>query len=229
MVERPDWVRGTFASVRRRSGFTNRTAAGEELALAIAEASPEDPVVLGLARGGVVVAAPIAQHLDAPLDVFVVRKLGLPGQPELAMGAIAEGGAEWINHSVVRAARVSDEAFQTVRERELVELNARVRRYRGDRDRVTVSGRTAILVDDGLATGATARAAIAAVRPLARRVWFAAPVGAPDTVSSVAESVDEVVVLLQPARMMAVGVWYSDFGQVSDSEVINTLAGMAGS
>lgn len=212
--------------MRRRSGFSNRTAAGEELALAIADQSPVDPVVLGLARGGVVVAAPIARHLGAPLDVFVVRKLGLPGQPELAMGAMAEGGAEWINQSVVSAARVTEEAFQTVRQRELMELEARVRRYRGEREREAIAGRTAILVDDGLATGATARAAIAAVRPLAERVWFAAPVGAPDTVSSIAELVDEVVCLLQPARMMAVGVWYSDFAQVSDGEVIRTLADM---
>lgn len=209
--------------MRRRAGFRNRDEAGEQLAELVAEAAPRDPVVLGLVRGGIIVAAPIARRLEAPLDVLVVRKLGLPSQPELAMGAIAEGGQEWINTSVVQAARVSPEQLDQVRRRALAELHARVQRFRGDRARVDLTGRTAILVDDGLATGATARAAIAAVTGEAASVWFAAPVGAPDTVAGISQSADRVLCILQPERMMAVGAWYSQFDQVSDAEVVATL------
>lgn len=209
--------------MRRRSGFRNRRSAGEELAGAIAELEPRDPVVLGLARGGVVVAKPVAHRLHAPLDVFVVRKLGLPSQPELAMGAIAEGGFEWINSSVVNAARVSADELDAVRSRENAELTKRVKRYRGDRPAEGLADRTAILIDDGLATGSTARVAIQAVRSRAESVWFAAPVGAPDTVAALASEVDEIICLLQPSRMMAVGVWYSEFDQVTDDEVVAAM------
>jgi predicted phosphoribosyltransferase len=210
--------------------FADRREAGralaEELRPHLGE-HPERVVVLGLPRGGVVVAAEVAAALSAPLDVLVVRKLGLPWQPELAMGAIAALGdvVETVRtESVLSATRVSQEAFGEVRAEELAELRRREAAYRGDRPAVEVRDRCVLLVDDGLATGSTMRAAVAAVRrqdPL--RIVVAAPVGSPVTCAALAAEVDDVVCLSAPPSFRAVGQGYADFAPTSDDEVRDAL------
>ncbi|MBO0787658.1 MAG: dienelactone hydrolase family protein [Actinobacteria bacterium] len=184
----------------------------------------QDVVVLGLPRGGVPVAAEIARALSAPLDVILVRKLGVPVQPELGMGAIGEGGVRIINPDVVRMARVSEDDIARVELAERAELHRRARRYRGDRPPVPVRGRTVIIVDDGVATGSTARAACQVARAQgAARVVLAAPVAPPAVRNTLAGDADEVIVLQTPARFAAIGEWYADFSQTSDAEVIALL------
>ncbi len=186
----------------------------------------DDCIVLALPRGGVPVAAEIARMLRLPLDVMVVRKLGLPGHPELAMGAIASGGVRVMNEEVVRGAAVTPRAIEAVADEEERELARRERRYRGDRPWPELAGRCVILVDDGLATGATMRAAIAALRSQRpARIVVAVPVGAPEVVRALGEMADEVICPLQPQSLGAVGRWYRDFTQVSDGEVERLLAG----
>ena len=184
--------------------------------------------MLGLPRGGVLVAAGVAARLAAPLDVLVVRKLGLPWQPELAMGAIAAVGetVETVRvGSVLAAARVDPETFETVRQQELVELRRRESAYRDGRPPVAVAGRTVIVVDDGLATGATMRAAVVAVRRQApRELTVAVPVGSPSACSALADVVDELVCLSAPRAFRAVGQAYADFTETSDAEVRAALA-----
>ena len=208
--------------------FADRAEAGRALARALAGLGADDAVVLGLPRGGVVVAAPVAAALGAPLDVLVVRKLGLPAQPELAMGAIAAVGeaVETIrNPEVLDAAGVDDAAFTAVRERELVELHRRVEAYRTGRPPVPVRGRTVVLVDDGLATGSTARAALAALRSQApARVVLAVPVGSPRVVAELSTEVDALVCLAAPAGFRAVGQAYADFSATADDAVRAALA-----
>ena len=205
--------------------YADRQAAGSALGERLrAAASPSaDTVVLGLPRGGVLVAAGVAQALAAPLDVLVVRKLGLPWQPELAMGAIAAVGdaVETVRvESVLAAADVPSETFEAVRARELAELRRREEAYRGGRPPVAVTGRTVIVVDDGLATGATMRAAVIAVRRQAPRAVLAAvPVGSPAACTAMADEVDELVCLSAPQRFRAVGQAYADFSETSDAEV----------
>jgi putative phosphoribosyl transferase len=180
----------------------------------------EDPVVVGLPRGGVPVAAEVARALDAPLDVLVVRKLGCPFQPELGMGAIGEDGAIVLNRELIARLGLGGEEVQQVIERERVELERRLRRYRGERPPEPVSGRTVILVDDGLATGATARAAIQVLRLRgARRVVLAVPVAPPHTAQAFGGVADEVVVVQTPEPFFAIGQFYVDFAQTSDAEV----------
>ncbi len=199
----------------------DRTAAGRALGrLLTHHRHREDPVVLGLPRGGVPVAAEIAAALDAPRDVLVVRKLGLPGHEELAMGAIASGGVRVMNEEVVRGYDVDAAAIEAVARREEAELQRRERTYRGERPYPALEGRRVILVDDGLATGATMHAAIDAVR--ARQPAFivvAIPVAPPDTVARLARLVDEIVCPAQPEPFFAIGQWYVDFDQTSDAEV----------
>lgn len=204
----------------------DRRSAGRALADALAAyAGRDDVIVLALPRGGVPVAAEIARALDAPLDVLLVRKLGLPDQPELAMGAIASGGTVVFNEDVLAATRLPDDVIADVIALEQRELERRERLYRGDRPWPELAGRTVILVDDGLATGATMRAAIEAVRAQgAARVVVAVPVAPPDTVARLQALADEVIALYQPVHFMAVGQWYVDFSQVDDDEVIATLA-----
>jgi putative phosphoribosyl transferase len=200
--------------------FRNRTEAGRLLAAALEGQDLPRPVVLGLPRGGVPVAQPIAQALDAPLDVLVVRKLGLPSQPEVAMGAIGEQGARVLNDDIASAVSASELARVEHRERD--ELDARVRRFRGDIPPVDLSGRTAVIVDDGIATGATARVACLVARARgASRIVVATPVGAPDSIASIQAmpEVDEVICLSAPPGFMAVGMHYLDFSQTSDAEV----------
>lgn len=205
--------------------FDDRVQAGRELAARLtAHPGLEDAVVLGLPRGGVPVAAQVAAALGAPLDVFVVRKLGVPGQPELAMGAIAGGGVRVLNESLVRQLGVSEAAIDDVAGRESTELARREREYRGDRPPVPIADRTVVLVDDGLATGATMRAAVEAVRTAGpARIVVAVPVGAPETCQSMDEVADDVLCLHAPERFGAVGAFYVDFGQTSDDEVRRAL------
>jgi predicted phosphoribosyltransferase len=181
-------------------------------------------VVLALPRGGVPVASEVARTLNAPLDVFVVRKLGAPGQEELAMGAIASGGLRVVNWEVVRGLGISDGQIEEASEREIQELRRRELQYRGARDPINVRGRTVILVDDGLATGSTMRAAVAALRQQApQRVVVAVPVGALATCESLARDADKVVCLDTPVEFYAVGQWYESFPQTSDEEVSQLL------
>jgi len=207
--------------------LANRAEAGRQLAERLGDyAGRDDVVVLGLPRGGVPVAAEVACALEAPLDVFLVRKLGVPGREELAFGAIALGGARVLNGDVVAALGIDDETIESVASREQAELERRAEAYRGSAEPPDVRGRTAILVDDGLATGATMRAAVEAVRALGpERVVVAVPAAASETCAQLARHVDEIVCLLTPEPFVAVGLWYRDFSETSDDEVRAALAG----
>jgi putative phosphoribosyl transferase len=182
--------------------------------------------VLGLPRGGVPVAAAVAEELAAPLDVFVVRKLGLPAQPELAMGAIATGGVRVLNDDVLRHAAVTPAVLAEVTERESAELAARERLYRGDRPALELAGREVVLVDDGLATGATMRAAVAAARLREpARVLVAVPVAPRETVAAFRQEGIELACVAVPHPFVAVGLWYRDFEATSDEAVIALIRG----
>lgn len=203
--------------------FDNRLDAGRQLAARLEALRGTDIVVLGLPRGGVPVAAEVAKTLDAPLDVIVVRKLGVPSEPEVAMGAIGEGGVKVLDSRVLRMARVSDAELANVERRERVTLEDRSARFRRGRDRIDLTGRTAVIVDDGIATGSTARAACQVARRLgAARVVLAVPVGPKDTVEGFAEA-DEVVCVWAPSQFLAVGYHYRDFSPTSEDEVIVLL------
>jgi predicted phosphoribosyltransferase len=180
--------------------------------------------VLALPRGGVPVGVEVAAALRAPLDVFVVRKLGVPGRRELAMGAIATGGVQVVNREVVDALGIPDDRIAAVARREAAELERRERAYRGDAGPVSVAGATAVLVDDGLATGSTMRAAVAALRQQeAGRVVVGVPVAPPTVCESLAGEVDQMVCLRTPEPFLAVGRWYRDFAEVSDQDVRDLL------
>ena len=204
--------------------FADRVDAGRHLAGALLAYRGPDTVVLGLPRGGVPVAAEVARALGAPLDVLVVRKLGVPRQPELAFGAIGEGGVRVFNDAVLRRVGLTDQEVARVEDAERAELERRLHRYRGGRPGLPLAGRVAIIVDDGFATGATARAAALVARESgAARVVVAAPIGAPDTIAGLRQVADEVVCLGAPPGFVAVGQGYRDFGQTSDDEVCDLL------
>lgn len=204
--------------------FRNRTEAGRCLGQALLSYRGQDVVVLGLPRGGVPVAFEVAEALDAPLDVLVVRKLGVPFQPELGMGAIGEGGVRVMNPDVVAAAGLTGAEIARVEAAERAELERRARRFRGDRPPPLLAGRTAILVDDGIATGSTARAACQVARAQgATRVVLAAPVASPQSVMDLRRDADEVVCLETPAWFFGVGQFYADFSQTPDEEVVSLL------
>jgi len=206
--------------------FMDRQEAGRALAVGVREyAGRPDVVVLGLPRGGVPVAYEVARRLGAPLDVFVVRKLGVPGQEELAMGAIASGGVVVINDEVVNALRIPWELVEGAIEREQEELARREARYRGNRPPLEVEGKVVILVDDGLATGSTMRAAVAALRKQRpSKILVAVPTAAPSTCAEFRELADDCRCTITPEPFRAVGLWYEDFRQVSDQEVCDLLA-----
>ena len=205
--------------------FQNRSEAGRQLASRLlAYASRDEVVVFGLPRGGVPVAFEIALALDAPLDVFIVRKLGLPGHEEFGIGAIASGDVRVADEAVLRAYDVDSEALERITARERLELERRERLYRDDRPFPVVEDRVVILVDDGLATGSTMRAAVAALRKKRpSKIVVAVPVGARETCTAIATLVDEVVCLETPDPFYAVGLWYEDFEQTDDVEVHELL------
>jgi len=205
--------------------FHDRYDAGRRLAARlITYADRPDVLVLALPRGGVPVAYEVAQALQAPLDLFLVRKLGVPGHEELAMGAIATGGVLVHNEEVVRGLRILPHVIQAVAGREQQELERRERLYRGDRPPPEVRGRTVILVDDGLATGATMRAAAEALRQQQpARLIIAVPVAAPTTCEELREVEDEIICAVTPEPFYAVGLWYEDFSPTSDEEVRDLL------
>lgn len=204
--------------------FADRTAAGLRLAEELAGRGYDAPVVLGLPRGGVPVAFEVALRLRAPLDVLVVRKLGCPGQPELGLGAVSEDGLEVLNHRLIAELNIAPSVLDKVRRTERSELERRLLRYRRGRPAVELAGHTALLVDDGLATGFTAKAAIEVARSRhADRVVIAVPVAPAATVSELSRVADEVVCLLQPRWFTAVGEFYADFRQTTDEEVAELL------
>jgi len=211
---------------RRARVFADRMEAGELLAERLVPFVGNEPcVVLGLPRGGVPVAEAIARKLGAPLDVLIVRKLGVPWQPELAFGAISSGGVVVTNPEVVRAARLERADMDAVIDRERIELERRERMFHGARDPLPVEGRTVVLVDDGIATGATVRAALDALDARgAGRTILACPVAPPEVVEALSERADEVVCLSTPYGFQAVGAWYRDFTPVSDAQVEEILA-----
>jgi putative phosphoribosyl transferase len=204
--------------------FHDRQAAGRRLGERLASMRGPDVVVLGLPRGGVAVAAEVARALGAPLDVVVVRKVGVPGQPELAMGAVGEGGVLVVDERVVRLAHVAPEELEQAAGRERAELESRVRRFRSSRPAVALAGRTAVLVDDGVATGSTARAACSVVRALgAARIVLAVPVCARPSSRMLASVADDLVCLQTPRDFAAVGQFYVDFSPTTDDEVVELL------
>ncbi|HEX8610794.1 MAG TPA: phosphoribosyltransferase [Telluria sp.] len=206
--------------------FKNRMHAGKLLSLALARyAACDDALVLALPRGGVPVGFAIARALGLALDILLVRKLGLPGHEEYAMGAVASGAIRVLNVAAIRTQRIGTAQIDAACERELREIARRERQYRGARAEPDLAGRTAILVDDGLATGATMLAAVKAARSRgAQRIVGAVPVGAPDSCAALAAQVDELVCLSQPPDFRAVGQWYREFDQTSDDEVQDLLA-----
>jgi predicted phosphoribosyltransferase len=205
--------------------YRDRSEAGHVLASKLARyADQPDVIVLALPRGGVPVAAEVAHALHAPLDVFLVRKLGLPSHQELAMGAIASGGVRVLNDDVVRALQVPDDVIESVAAAEREELKRREKLYRGDRPPLDVAGKTAVLVDDGLATGASMRAAVAALRQMGpERIVVAVPVGSAETCAELGHVADDVVCTSMPEPFRAVGLWYEDFSQTTDEEVRELL------
>ncbi|MFE7286918.1 phosphoribosyltransferase family protein [Streptomyces noursei] len=205
--------------------FTDRADAGRQLAEALRHVAKDDPVVLGLPRGGVPVAYQVAQALGAPLDVIVVRKLGVPYQPELGFGAIGEGGVRVLSEDIIRRGRIGPADVDAVQRTEEAELARQAGRFRAGRRRLPLDGRTAIVIDDGIATGATAAAACRVVRAQgAARVVLAVPVAPPDAAARLRTAADEFVCLSTPYAFSAVGEWYRDFSQTSDDEVIALLS-----
>jgi putative phosphoribosyl transferase len=209
-----------------RTQFQDRYEAGEFLAEQLTEyANKPDVIVLALPRGGVPVAAQVARRLNVPLDVFVVRKLGLPGYPELAMGAIASGGVRVFNGDVINSLRVPDEVINSVTAEEFQELQRRERLYRDDLPSPEVEGKTVIIIDDGIATGSTMVAAISALRQLnAKRIIVATPTVASAIYDELQKYADDIMAVLVPTEFYGVGQWYEDFSQTTDEEVRALLA-----
>jgi putative phosphoribosyl transferase len=205
--------------------FKNREDAGRRLATRLAPWHDEDVVVLGLPRGGVPVAYEVALALDAPLDVIIVRKLGVPVQPELGMGALGEDGVRVLNSEIIDLARISADELDAVERRERAEVERRSRQFRGGRAREPLDDRVVIIIDDGIATGSTARAACEVARAHgARKVVLATPVAPPAAIDELRNAADEVVALETPDHFFAIGQWYADFTQTPDREVTDLLA-----
>jgi predicted phosphoribosyltransferase len=207
------------------SFFNDRTDAGRRLAKRLSEyANRPDVLILALPRGGVPVAFEVAKALNVKMDVFIVRKLGVPGNEELAMGAIASDNIRVLNEDIVRSFQIPQRVIDEVAADELRELERREHLYRGNRPKPNISGSTVILIDDGLATGATMRAAVAAVKTKnPAKVVIAVPTAAPDTCSAFGKEVDEVICVATPEPFYGVGAWYEDFSQTTDKEVCDLL------
>jgi predicted phosphoribosyltransferase len=211
--------------------FKNRSEAGRKLAARLAIYKGQHPLLLALPRGGVPVAAEVAAVLGAPIDLVLVRKIGVPSQPELAMGAIVDGDSPIIvrNEDVIRLAGVDERGFGAARDREFAEIERRRRLYLGGRNRIGVKDRVAIVIDDGIATGATTRAALRAIRMRQpAKLILAVPVGPTDTIEAMREEADEVLCLEIYEDFRAIGAFYDDFRQITDQEVIDILAHFAG-
>ncbi len=205
--------------------FKDRTDAGQKLAEKLTTyANREDVIVLGLARGGVPVAYQVAKKLAVPLDVFLVRKLGVPGREELALGAIASGGVRILNHDIVDTLQISEQEIENIAGQEQQELERREHSYRGNRPPLEARDRQVILVDDGLATGASMRAAVAALKSQnPKRIVIGVPTAAPPTCRSFEDEVDEVICAITPQPFMGVGAWYENFSQTTDDDVRDIL------
>ena len=204
--------------------FADRVDAGQRLAMLLLPYRDESPIVLGLPRGGVPVAFEVARALKAPLDVLVVRKVGAPDQPELGLGAIAEGGALYLDHQLMRQVGASETEVAEIAERKAAEVVERVRLFRGARPQPDVRGRTVILVDDGIATGGTVHAAVKALRALEpRRIVLAVPVSSSQALDALAGEVDECVCVETSDHLGAIGLFYEDFTQTTDQEVVQLI------
>jgi putative phosphoribosyl transferase len=208
------------------SFFNDRADAGRKLAKRLTEyANRPDVLILALPRGGVPVAFEVAKELNVKMDVFIVRKLGVPGNEELAMGAISSDNIRVLNEDVIRAFQIPQKIIEEVAENEFKELERRERIYRGNRPKPNISGSTVILIDDGLATGATMRAAVEAVKTKSpSKVVIAVPTAAPDTCSSLGNEVDKIICVATPEPFYGVGAWYEDFSQTTDREVCELLS-----
>jgi putative phosphoribosyl transferase len=204
--------------------FRDREHAGRELAQRLGQFSNQSPIVLGLTRGGVPVAYELARALRAPLDVWVVRKLGAPIQPELGMGAVSEGGEVLVDAHIIQEIGASDAEVQEIVSRKTAEVEERCARYRRGRSSPNLEGKTVLLVDDGIATGGTARAALRAIRRHGpRRVVLATPVASPDTLEDLAQEADEIVCVSPQPELDAIGLWYESFETVEDDDVVAIL------
>jgi putative phosphoribosyl transferase len=206
--------------------FRNRSEAGRRLAVALAGYKEQEPTILALPRGGVTVAPEVAAALDAPLDLILVRKVGVPFQPELAMGAVADGGGSTIvrNEDVIEHVGIDEAEFKALCDAELAEIERRRERYLGNRERAETAGRTAIVIDDGIATGATTRAALRATRMRnPKRLVLAVPVAPSDSLTELRREADDIMCLEDDSVFEAIGLYYRDFRQVSDEEVIEIL------
>ncbi|HVY31963.1 MAG TPA: phosphoribosyltransferase family protein [Polyangiaceae bacterium] len=204
--------------------FENRVSAGIALAQRLAAYRAQKPIVLGLPRGGVPVAYQVARALDAPLDVCVVRKVGVPWHPELGVGAVAEGGLVYLNRDIMSNLQLTEEGLTDIIRREQSEVTQRIQRFRGNHPRPPLKDRTLIVVDDGIAMGGTVRAAIASLRQeRPKAIVLAVPVVAADVARALQYEVDELVALSTPHNLYAIGLWYEDFSQVPDEEVVRLL------
>ncbi len=204
--------------------FHNRREAGQQLAQRLIHYREEKPIILALPRGGVVIGFEIAQVLEAPLDIIIARKIGAPSQPELGIGAIAPGGIRILNEYAIHVLDISEEQIEHITAQELKEMHRRLNLYRGNRPFPEIRDHTIILVDDGIATGVTAQAAIQSIRrQKPNRIILAVPVAPPETVAKLGPQVDEVFCIITPPSMRAISLWYDDFQQTTDEEVIALL------
>lgn len=211
--------------------FRDRSHAGRKLAKALAGYKSQQPVVLALPRGGVPIAGEVCAALDAPLDLILVRKIGVPFQPELAMGAVVDGGTTTIvrNEDVIRLANIDEATFKAICDGELAEIERRRRRYLGSQERIEIAGRTTIVIDDGIATGATTKAALRATRARnPKKLVLAVPVAPTSTIAELRDEADDIVCLENYEFFGAIGAYYGDFSQVSDEEVIDILKRFSG-
>jgi putative phosphoribosyl transferase len=204
--------------------FRNRVEAGRSLAARLVAYRDLKPIVLGLPRGGVPVADQVARALRAPLDVWVVRKVGVPWYPELGVGAVAEGGLVYLNRDIMSSLQLSEDALAGAIQQQQAEVDARVKRFRGCHPKPVLRGRTVIVVDDGIATGGTVRATVASLRrEQPATIVLAVPVAAADVVRSLQYEVEDLIALQAPRDLHAIGLWYEDFSQVADDEVVRLL------